>query len=76
MTYSYKSYRVFASLDPMDGRLLKVKMGKKGEKFGNTPDHCWIDNSDMTGKTVPEKLDRAWYVEQAKKRLKDFGVTT
>jgi DNA polymerase len=76
VTYSYKSYRVFASLDPMDGRLLKVKVGKKGEKFGNTPDHCWIDNSDMTGKTVPEKLDRAWYVEQAKKRLKDFGVTT
>ena len=75
VTYSYKSYRVFASLDPMDGRLLKVKTGKKGEKFGNTPDHCWIDNSDMTGKTVPEKLDRAWYVEQAKKRLKDFGVT-
>jgi DNA polymerase len=59
----------------MDGRLLKVKTGKKGEKFGNTPDHCWIDNSDMTGKTVPEKLDRTWYVEQAKKRLKDFGVT-
>ena len=75
VTYSYKSYRVFASLDPMDGRLLKVKVGKKGEKFGNTPDHCWIDNSDMTGKTVPEKLDRGWYVEQAKKRLKDFGVT-
>lgn len=75
VTYSYKSYRVFASLDPMDGRLLKVKPGKKGEKFGNTPDHCWIDNGDMSNKPVPEKLDRGWYVELAKKRLKDFGVT-
>lgn len=76
VTYTFKSYRVFASKDRMDGRLLKVKQGKKGEKFGNTPDHCWIDNSDMTGKTVPDKLDRDWYITKAKERLKDFGVMT
>ena len=36
--YYYKSYRVFASNQMSDGRLLKRKIEKpKGEKFGNTP---------------------------------------
>ena len=75
VTYSYKSYRVFASKDDWDGRLLKVKAGKpKGEKFGNTPEHCFICNDDVNGMKCPDKLDKDWYIQFAKKRLKDFGV--
>ena len=73
--YSYKSYRVFASTDQRDGRLLKRKQVKpKGEKFGNTPDHCFIFNDSVAGIKTPSKLDRQWYIDLAKKRLKQFGV--
>ena len=73
--YTYKSYRVFASNSQDDGRLLKRKAIKpKGEKFGNTPEHCFICNEDVCGATVPDNLDREWYISLAKKRLKQFGV--
>ena len=72
--YTYKSYRVFASKDMRDGRLLRNKPGKKGEKFGNTPEHCFIFNDECGGVKVPEKLDKQWYINLAKKRLKDFGL--
>lgn len=73
--YSYKSYRVFASNSQDDGRLLKRKKVKtKGEKFGNTPDHCFICNDDVCGVKTPQTLDKAWYIDLAKKRLKQFGI--
>ena len=51
--YTYKSYRVFASNSQDDGRLLRRKKVKpKGEKFGNTPDHCFICNDDVCGVKV------------------------
>lgn len=73
--YNYKSYRVFASSDPNDGKILK-RGGSRGkpEKFGNTPDHCFICNDDIIGAKCPPKLDKQWYIDKAKKRLKDFGV--
>lgn len=73
--YSYKSYRVFASNCQNDGRLLKRKKVKpKGEKFGNTPDHCFICNDDVCGVKAPKTLDKSWYIDLAKKRLKQFGI--
>lgn len=73
--YSYKSYRVFASNSQDDGRLLKRKRVKtKGEKFGNTPDHCFICNDDVCGVKTPQTLDKGWYIDLAKKRLKQFGI--
>jgi len=73
--YSYKSYRVFASKDMHKGRILKVKTSKKKpEKFGGTPDHCFIWNDQIDGITCPDELDREWYIKLAKDRLKDFGV--
>lgn len=75
ITYTYKSYRVFASSNKKDGRLLKVKVGKKGEKFGNTPDHCFIYNADCENVKCPPELDREWYIAIAKKRLKWFGIS-
>lgn len=73
--YSYKSYRVFASNQITDGRLLKRKASKvKGEKFGNTPDHCFVYNDSVVGVKVPQNLDKKWYIALAKKRLKQFGL--
>lgn len=75
--FDNKAYRVFASKDTKDGRLLKCKTTEKGvkkDKFGNTPDHCFIENGDIFGMVVPSKLDYQYYIDLAKKRLEDFGV--
>lgn len=73
--YSYKSYRVFASSNPDDGRILKCggKRGK-GEKFADTPDHCFICNDDVVDAKCPVYLDKQWYIDFAKRRLKHFGI--
>lgn len=73
--YSYKCYRVFASKDITDGRILKCG-GKRGkpEKFANTPDHAFIENGDVTTMKCPDKLDRQWYIDLAKDRLRQYGV--
>lgn len=71
-----KCYRVFASKDPSDGRILKCDGVRNPAKFGNTPDRCFIVNDDVaTSKTdrFPQ-LDKEYYVDIAKKRLEDFGV--
>ncbi len=70
-----KTFRVFASKDDSDTYIGKVKYDGKptGDKFANTPDHCFIDNSDVSGKKVPNKLDRQYYIDLAKKRLEQFG---
>ena len=75
--FDNKAYRVFASLDTNDGRLLKCKVTEKGDKkdkFGNTPDHCFIENGDITEMKIPSKLDKQYYIDLAEKRLEDFGV--
>lgn len=73
--YTYKSYRVFASNDMRDGRLLKRKVVKsKGDKFGNTSEHSFIFNDSVVGVKVPAKLDKQWYIDSAKSRLKQYGI--
>lgn len=70
-----KTFRVFASNDWNDTYVGKQKReGATIEKFGNTPEHCFIDNTDVKEKKVPDKLDRCWYINLAKKRLEDYGV--
>lgn len=70
-----KTFRVFASKKSNDTYIGKCKsIGSTCEKFGNTPEHCFIDNSDITKKIVPEKLNREWYINLAKQRLDQFGV--
>lgn len=73
--YDNKAYRVFASNDYHDGRLLKCDGVRNPAKFGNTPDRCFICNDNILGMRIPDKLDREYYVALAKKRLEDFGVT-
>lgn len=72
--YDNKAYRVFASIDHNDGRLLKCDGVRNPSKFGNTPDHCFIFNDDIKGVEIPAKLDRGYYIDLAKKRLGDFGI--
>ena len=72
--YDYKCYRVFASLDPKDGKILKCRSGNNPAKFGNTPDQCFIENGDIHDMKIPSKLDRQYYINLAKKRLSDFGI--
>ena len=74
--YTDKCFRVFASKDELDTYLGKSKgEGCTIEKFAGCPDHCRVVNTDITDERVPDWLDREWYVNEAKKRLKDkFGV--
>jgi DNA polymerase len=74
--YDNKCYRVFASRNPKDGRILKCDGVRNPAKFGNTPDRCFIVNDDIGRQSTDgfPNLDREWYVNLAKKRLEDFGV--
>ena len=72
--FDNKAYRVFASVDNSDGRLLKCDGVRNPAKFGNTPDRCFIYNDDLKGVPIPSKLDRQYYIDLAKKRLEDFGL--
>lgn len=70
-----RCFRVFASTRESDGMIGRVKAGKaKPEKFGNTSEHSFIDNSDVHGKKCPDYLDKSWYIQLAKTRLAQFGV--
>lgn len=75
---SDKTFRVFASKDQEDSSIGKVKL-KNGsevvEKFANTPDHCFIENGEVNFADVPAQLDKQYYIDIAKKRLEQFGVT-
>jgi len=48
----------------------------KEDKFGNTPDHCFIVNSNVNGVKVSDypDLDIQWYVNESKHRLSQFGL--
>ena len=71
-----KTFRIFASKDTKDSFIGKQKeIGATVEKFANTPQHCFIDNSEVKNKTVPMKLNKTWYIDLSKKRLAEkFGV--
>ncbi len=80
-----KVLRVFADTrDTAQGVFKhKWKTNKEGEtvlvpdKIGNTPEKCFIDNSDIKGKLIPDYLDKQYYIDLAQKRLNDFlGIKT
>lgn len=71
-----RCFRVFASTRRTDGFIGKQKTdGATIEKFANTPEHCFIYNDDVHGVKCQEYLDKQWYIDLAKKRLNQFGVT-
>ena len=73
--------RTFACKKDLPG-LFKVKkvINKDGEevdsiqKVANNSEHIFIDNGDITDKKCPEYLDKQWYIDEANKRVKAFGV--
>lgn len=70
-----KIFRIFASSDTSDKNITKQKThGATKEKFAKTPERCFIDNGDITNKTVPFKLNKQWYIDLAIKRIEDFGL--
>lgn len=65
--------RVFASRSRRDPGVYKLKKDKDTkDKIGGTPERCFIENGDIKGIKVPRKLDKQWYIDTAKKRIKDF----
>ena len=73
--YNYKCYRVFASKNDNDGMIYKCRNGKR-DKFGNTPEHCFIENRHIAGSNAIRKLDKQYYIDVTKNRLlKKFGVS-
>ena len=72
-----RTVRVFASKDSRDKGLVKIHAATgKPAKVASTPERCFIVNEDVHDMGVPSRLDRAWYVDLANKRLIDFGVRT
>lgn len=68
-----KTFRIFASKYSKNG-IFKVN-DRNPEKFADTADNIFIDNSDIRDKNIPEELDKSWYINLAKKRLKEkFGI--
>ncbi len=71
---SERCVRVFAS-NHNDGGLYKLHQNKtKPDKFPSTPVNCFIVNDDVNGKSVPDKLDRQFYINMAKERAKGYGI--
>ena len=67
-----KVLRVFASRRRKDEGVYKQKQGGSKEKIANTPERCFIENSDIKNEVVPPRLDRRWYTDVANKRVQDF----
>lgn len=69
-----KTFRVFASNREEDGSIYKKKNGKNPEKFANTPDRCFIINTNIVDKKCSDfpYLDKKWYIDLANKVIKEF----
>jgi len=69
-----KTVRCFASRKNSDGGLFK-RHSTTGRlaKVEGTPEHCFLVNGSVNGAECSPYLDKNWYIEVAKKRLKDFG---
>ena len=70
-----KCIRVFASKNSKDLGVTKIsERTGNPEKIANSPDNCFIVNDDVNNMKCPKHLDKDWYIDKAKKRLRDFGV--
>ena len=71
--YTNKCYRVYASINDTDNSVRRVK-GRSYNKFGNTPEHAYIENGNVLDMKIPQKLDKQWYIDLANTRLEQFGI--
>ena len=70
-----KVNRVYATNDDTYGKLYKVKAADDSEaKIERLPEHCIIDNTaiDDSKHTKVEKIDKDWYIQQAKNGINKF----
>ena len=70
-----KVHRIFASTRDTDKGIYKSKIekGEKSyEKISNTPERCFIYNDDVREASIPEYLDRQYYIDMANKRINAF----
>ena len=70
--YYNKCYRVFASTSGFDGPVKKIKKDGRADKFATTSQNSFIENGDLQGVKVPMRLDKEWYIAEAKKRAEKF----
>lgn len=70
--YTNKCYRVFASKLESDGIIYKCRDGK-ADKFANTPEKAFMENGDIRGVKVPDKLNKQYYIDLAYERLRQYG---
>lgn len=68
-----KCVRIYASLDKNDGGVWKKKNDDSISKMEGTPEHSFLINDDVTDMKCPSKLDKMWYINEAKERLEAFG---
>lgn len=62
----YKTMRVFASTDIDDISIYKVSArNDSAQIWPNTSPKVFIDNGNVKGKSVPDKLDRQFYIQLA-----------
>ena len=61
--------RVYASVNPKMGTLVKVKPDGTVGKIGGLPTSCIIDNKN---KLTLDDVDRSWYIALAKKYIEDY----
>jgi hypothetical protein len=69
---SERVLRVFASRSKRDAGVFKQKTLERIEKIANTPERCFIENGNVNHLPLPPKLDISWYIDVARKRLRDF----
>lgn len=68
-----KCVRVFASKRANDGGLFKIHAIRGNvAKVEGTPEHCFIVNDEVNDKSIPDYLDKEWYVNEAEKRIQKF----
>lgn len=65
--------RVFASGNPNHKGIFKLhKITDTKAKIEMTPEQCFIINGDIREMEIPKELDREWYINLAKRRIKEF----
>jgi len=61
--------RLYASVNPNMGTLVKIKPDGTVGKIGGLPESCIIDNKN---KLTLDAVDKSWYVALAKKYISDY----
>lgn len=66
-------YPIGTVLENVNSKGEKTRRKYEGEKFANTPQHCFICNEDIVGKKCSDipNFDKQWYIDLIYDRLKE-----